>query len=41
MCLDRAGNARPASGAWDIGAYEYVSSTDTTPPAAPSGLAVN
>jgi hypothetical protein len=33
--------ARPSSGAWDIGAYEYVSgTTDTTPPSAPSGLSV-
>jgi hypothetical protein len=24
LCFDTAGNARPASGAWDIGAYQYV-----------------
>ena len=28
---DAAGNARPASAAWDIGAYEYVSSTPDPP----------
>ena len=27
--------------AWDIGAYEYVPSGNTTPPAAPTGLSVN
>ncbi|MBI2450955.1 MAG: hypothetical protein HYV52_01285 [Parcubacteria group bacterium] len=34
---------RPQGLAWDIGAYEYVSGAqqDTTPPAAPTGLAVN
>jgi hypothetical protein len=26
---------------WDIGAYEYVGASDTTPPAAPSGLSVS
>jgi len=35
---DMEGNIR--SGAWDIGAYEYVSG-DTTPPANPSGLSVS
>jgi hypothetical protein len=40
--LDLAGVARPSTEAWDIGAYEYSSgSSDTTPPAAPSGLSVN
>ena len=39
---DLAGNARPSNGAWDIGAYQYESVVpDTTPPAAPSGLAVS
>ena len=39
---DCDGNTRPSSGAWDMGAYEYgVVSNDTTPPAAPSGLAVS
>jgi hypothetical protein len=39
---DYAGAARPSTGAWDIGAYKYSSgSSDTTPPAAPSGLSVN
>jgi len=38
--IDRAGNNRDATP--DIGAYEYgAGTTDTTPPAAPSGLAVN
>jgi hypothetical protein len=39
--LDYAGISRPQGSAWDIGAYEYVSLTDTIPPAAPTGLAVN
>jgi hypothetical protein len=34
---DAVGNARTN---WSIGAYEYVSSGDTTPPAAPQGLSV-
>jgi hypothetical protein len=29
---DMAGNARPQSGAWDLGAYQHASSADTTPP---------
>lgn len=33
--------SRPQGSAWDIGAYEYQSGGDTTPPAAPSGLSVN
>ncbi len=33
LCLDKSGTARPASGAWDAGAYQYATSTDTTPPA--------
>ena len=33
--------SRPQGSAWDIGAYEYVPGGDTTPPAAPTGLAVN
>jgi hypothetical protein len=38
---DLAGTARPSSGAWDIGAYKYSSgSSDTIPPAAPTGLTV-
>jgi len=38
---DKDGNARPATGAWDIGAYEYVQGGDKTPPAPPTGLTVN
>jgi hypothetical protein len=39
--IDYLGTSRPQGSAWDIGAYEYSSgSSDTTPPAAPSGLAV-
>lgn len=38
---DKGGVARPQGSAWDIGAYEYVSDADTTPPAAPSGLIIN
>ena len=37
MGVDRNGRARSS---WDIGAYEYTSGADTTPPAAPSGLSV-
>jgi hypothetical protein len=33
--------SRPRGSAWDIGAYEYAPASDTTPPAAPSGLSVN
>jgi hypothetical protein len=35
--FDKMGISRPQGSAWDIGAYEYVSS-DTTPPAPPTGL---
>ncbi|MFA4817194.1 MAG: choice-of-anchor Q domain-containing protein [Parcubacteria group bacterium] len=38
---DYLGVARPQGAAFDIGAYEYVSESDTTPPAAPSGLNLN
>jgi hypothetical protein len=24
LCYDKAGNARPSTGAWDIGAYQYI-----------------
>jgi hypothetical protein len=37
---DRNGVTRPASAAWDIGAYQYVQGGDTTPPAEPIGLRV-
>jgi hypothetical protein len=32
LCSDKAGRPRPASGAWDAGAYEYVSATTPNPP---------
>ncbi len=35
------GLARPQGVAYDIGAYEYVGTYDTTPPAAPSEVVVN
>lgn len=41
IAKDIVGVARPQGSAWDIGAYEYLSIPDTTPPAAPTGLAVN
>ena len=34
---DAAGISRSTSGAWDIGAYQYVA-PDTTPPSVPTGL---
>ncbi len=40
---DRDGVSRPQGPAWDIGAYEYIGAVpppDTTPPAAPTGVAV-
>jgi hypothetical protein len=38
---DPNGVTRGSDGAWDIGAYEYVSGApDTTPPAAPTGLRI-
>ena len=39
--IDYDGIARGFDGLWDRGAYEYASGGDTTPPAAPSGLAVS
>ena len=42
---DKSGTARPASGAWDIGAYQSSGGSnpppDTTPPAAPNGVRVD
>jgi hypothetical protein len=39
---DFDGNARPGSGAYDIGAFEFTSGStpDTTPPAAPTGVTI-
>ena len=37
LCNDYAGNPRPSSGNWDIGAYAYA--TGDPPPAPPTGLA--
>ncbi len=37
LCLDAAGNARPTSGAWSAGAYQY-GGTVATAPAAPSNV---
>ena len=39
LCSDGNGNARPTSGAWDAGAYQYLATNlGTNPPAAPTGL---
>ncbi len=35
LATDKAGGARPSTGAWDMGAYQY---STTSAPAAPSGL---
>jgi hypothetical protein len=40
FATDKNGISRPQGSAWDIGAYEYQSGGDATPPAAPSGLSV-
>jgi hypothetical protein len=39
MTTDYDGNARPTSGAWDIGAYQWVSSTSR--PSAPNNLRIS
>ena len=42
VTTDYAGATRPVDAEYDIGAYEYVSTTfDTTPPAAPTGIRVD
>ena len=38
--LDYGGVQRPVGGAWDLGAYEFGTTPDTTPPAAPTGLRI-
>ena len=38
LCADIAGNPRPATGPWDIGAYYVSGGTLPNPPAAPTGL---
>jgi hypothetical protein len=40
LCFDIAGVARPSSGAWDVGAYQF-SSSSTQAPAAPTGLSAS
>ncbi|MDR3559373.1 MAG: choice-of-anchor Q domain-containing protein, partial [Candidatus Pacebacteria bacterium] len=37
---DATGAARPATGAWDIGAYQYQTGSDTIAPNSPTGLSV-
>ena len=37
LCSDLNGDPRPATGNWDAGAFQAVS-TDTTPPTVPAGL---
>lgn len=36
LCYDRLGNARPASGAWDMGATNYGGSSPPTPASVPA-----
>jgi len=36
LCIDRAGVARPSTGSWDIGAYQFSSQSATVAP--PTGL---
>jgi hypothetical protein len=38
LCTDIAGNQRPATGSWDIGAYFVSGGSLPNPPAAPTGL---
>lgn len=38
LCRDKSGNPRPASGPWDIGAFNSGSTTTSSGPASPSGL---
>jgi hypothetical protein len=41
LCLDRDGNARPSSGAWDIGAYQYSASSTYPSVSIGSGAAMS
>ena len=37
--MDKAGNARPSAGDWDVGAFQFSTSSSSQPPAPPAGLA--
>jgi hypothetical protein len=39
LCYDITGAARPTSGAWDVGAYNFGTNSASAPPAPPTGLA--
>ena len=41
LCQDRAGNARPTSGAWSAGAYQYGGSTPLAPPSNVTASIIN
>jgi hypothetical protein len=38
LCFDKAGNVRPSSGKWDMGAYQFSTSAGSGQPAPPTGL---
>ncbi len=41
LTLDKDGVTRPSGSAWDMGAYQGASASDTTPPVAPSSVFIS